>query len=87
MLGEPHTGPTGRGSGHRVRDSAPPSADGEPGYRVLFTRANGRGRGTIVVADAGEAHREAHSIAQAGGRAQVQYLTRTGALQTLASYP
>lgn len=64
---------------------APASGDSEPGYRILFSRANDRG--TIVVADADEAHRKAHSIAQAGGRAEVQYVPRTGAPQTLATYP
>lgn len=67
-------------------DTAAPSA-GDAGYRVVFTRAYGGARGTLVVADAAEAHREAHVISQAGGRAEVQYLTPGGTHQTLATYP
>lgn len=56
-------------------------------FRVSYTRANGRDGGTVAAEDAAEAHRTAHAIAKAGGRAEVQYVTPSGTHQTLATYP
>lgn len=73
--------------GSNVQDSAAPSAEEETGYRVSLTRCDGHWREIIEVGDAGEAHRIADVIAKAGGRAEVQYVTRGGSHQTLATYP
>lgn len=56
-------------------------------YRVVFTRVGSARPGRIESTDAGVAHREARAIADAGGRAEVQYVASTGPPQTLATYP
>lgn len=66
--------------------------DPDPGpaprrYRVRFTRPGGPRPGTIVLDDAGTAFREARTIAEAGGRAEVHYVDPDGTRRTLATFP
>lgn len=56
-------------------------------YRVVFTRPGEPRRGTIVIASESVACREARAIAEAGGRAEVQYVEPGGTRRTVATYP
>lgn len=59
-------------------------------YRVVFTptgASNSRRRGIIVPRDEASAHREAQSVADAGGRAEVQHIGEDGRRRVVAVYP
>ncbi len=55
-------------------------------YRVVFTRPDQPRTGTIIVAEAHVAHREARTIAREGGTAEVHYVAANGDRTILATY-
>ena len=59
-------------------------------YRVVFEEDHGEGvvrRGTVVARDFEQARSEARSIALAGKRAEVHYVSEEGERTRLAEYP
>lgn len=59
-------------------------------YRVVFTPSgaiHSRRSGVIVPRDEQAAHREARSVADAGGRAEVQHIGEDSCRRVVAVYP